>query len=662
MAGEKLMMQPSEFTGDGWLTGRPVLVRLVDLNALQADKGDASQQEPLGQPAASQPAAKGAKGKGKGKDKCKGKTDGEKLKCEVHLLGGEGMGEVAFVEAFGPAGKELHSKATQAKTEKHLLTISNVKVIRKANQYTTSRLPYYIQLKTAAGSKSIVEIVPPEGAWASVPAHHPFLDIAKIAKVQSDVQHCVLGVVTRQPGAKWQETRYGAKYVCNAILRAGGNTIKCSFWRHHATELAKWTEGTAIALYQVIVKREVTAKGNVSWELRATEATQVAECPAELAQALLASVADNGPATSLTAAIAKDYKTCETSTMSLSALTAVIVPGNARDLDGVYEAHSVAIMGVSAVLRNEGFVMRCCSTCKKQVPDGDHGVCAEHGEALVEPRWIFQLELTDATGHCAAMLYHDVAMQIPGFPDPSTATDTEIQKFLQTLRAVPYSIRLIYRINALREVNNLETKLLLPTLTPDGVVGSWRLDPTPIASSNTACPFAKCTSVGFDPDLGFAIVDGSTVTAVRLLVKFLEPEDDEETTVPDTAQGLRVTRFATCALEPVGQTAPAKYRLTAGGLSSAVQWLVRADGTFFVTATKRKNDDTFVVQSHHKVAAHDTAMWTQYMTKTLAIPKGPPLTFGHTVTPLKRKRALDDAAAASAAADMTVRSRGLVEA
>ncbi|CAK0863822.1 unnamed protein product, partial [Prorocentrum cordatum] len=367
----------------------------------------------------------------------------------------------------------------------------------------------------------------------------------------------------------------------------------------------------------------VTANGSVSWELRATEAAQVAECPAELAQVLLASVADNGPATSLAAAIARDCKTCETSTMSLSALTAVIVPGNARDLDGVYKAHSVAIMGVSTVLRNEGFVMRCCSTCKKQ------------------------LELTDATGHCAAMLYHDVAMQIPGFPDPSTATDTEIQKFLQTLRAVPYSIRLIYRINALREVNNLETKLLLPTLTSDGVVGSWRLDPTPIASSNTACPFAKCTSVGFDPDLGFAIVDGSTVTAVRLLGKFL---------------GLRVTRFTTCALEPVGQTAPAKYRFTAGGLSSAVQWLVRADGTFFVTATKRKNDDTFVVQSHHKVAAQDAAMWTQYMTKTLAVPKGPPLTFGHAVTPLKRKRALDDAAAASAAADMAVRSRGLVEA
>ena len=34
----------------------------------------------------------------------------------------------------------------------------------------------------------------------------------------------------------------------------------------------------------------------------------------------------------------------------------------------------------------------------------------------------------------------------------------------------------------------------------------------------------------------------------------------------------------------------------------------------------------------------------------------------HTVTPLKRKRAMDDAAGPSAAADMTARSRGLLEA
>eukprot|EP00959_Pyramimonas_sp_CCMP1952_P103939 2172747-Pyramimonas_sp.AAC.1 len=59
-----------------------------------------------------------------------------------------------------------------------------------------------------------------------------------------------------------------------------------------------------------------------SWELRATESTQVAECPAELAQDLLTSVADGGPATSPSATIAKDYKICETCTASLSALTA----------------------------------------------------------------------------------------------------------------------------------------------------------------------------------------------------------------------------------------------------------------------------------------------------------------------------------------------------
>jgi hypothetical protein len=49
------------------------------------------------------------------------------------------------------------------------------------------------------------------------------------------------------------------------------------------------------------------------------------------------------------------------------------------------------------------------------------------------------------------------------------------------------------------------------------------------------------------------------------------------------------------------------------------------------------------------------------MNKTLAIAKDTPLNFGHPITPMKRKRALDEAAGPSAAADMTVRSRGLVE-
>ncbi|CAK0863821.1 unnamed protein product, partial [Prorocentrum cordatum] len=590
MAGEKLMMQPSEFTGDGWLTGRPVLVRLVDLNAVQANKGDASQQEPAGQSGASQPTQKSAKGKGKGKCKGKASTEsGERLKCEAHLLGGDGMGEVAFVEAFGPAAADLHTKATNAKIDKKLLAISNVKVIQKPNQYSTSRLPYYVQPNTSTGSKSVVE------------THHPFLDIAKITKAQSDVQHCVLGVITRQPGAKWQDSKFGPGYVCNAILRAGDTAIKCSFWRRNATELAKWSEGVAVAMYQVFVKREIAANGKVSWELRAPESTLIAECPAELAQGLLTSVTNGGPATSLTSSIAKNYSTCETSTVSLSALTSVIVPGAIRELDGVYEMHSVAVMGVTPVLRNDGFIMRCCKTCKKQVPDGEHSKCADHDQAPIEPRCVFQLELADGTGQCAAMLFHDAAMQIPGFPDPSTATDASTEKFVQAFRGIPYSARLIFRANELREVNNLEAKLLLPTMTSDGVVGSWRLDPAPVASANTACPFSKCSAVTFDPDLGFAVVNDSTVTAVRLHVNFLEPTDDEETTVPDTAHGLRVTRKATCALEPAGQAAPAEYRITASGLSSAVQWLVRAEGVFFLAAAKRKSDDTFIAQSHSKI-------------------------------------------------------------
>ena len=55
-------------------------------------------------------------------------------------------------------------------------------------------------------------------------------------------------------------------------------------------------------------------------------------------------------------------------------------------------------------------------------------------------------------------------------------------------------------------------------------------------------------------------------------------------------------------------------------------------------------------------------MWVKYMTKTLQAPTGTPLAFPSTVTQLKRKRVMDDATAPPAAADMTSRSRGLLEA
>ena len=636
---DKLLMPPSEFSGDGWLTGRVVLLRMVNLPERDLPHGGKAGSKNKGV-------------KGKGAQSQEGDKTKDKTKCELHLLGGTTMGEVVFIEAWGDGATALHTSAEQAQREEKLLALANVKIINQYNKYSTSRLSWYVRVIAPVGIRSKVELVTADGRWAQLPKHHPWLDIANIRKVQSDVQHCIKGVVQHQPGKKNQDTKFGQAEVCNAILTADGKSIRCGFWRQHADKLAAFAEGDAIALYQVNVV-PVDVKGTSSWEIRATEATLVTPCPAEFAESLHASVAANtGPLDALTAPITKDFDTAAASLASLGALAAVMVPSELRSLDGVYEVHNVAILGVNTVLKTDEYCMMCCETCKVQFEAGSTR-CNQHPDAAATFRWLLQLELADDTGHCSAMLFHDVAMKIPDFLAPELPLPPKPwQKHIQRLRALPWSVRLVYNTNETRGTNRMEVKMMLPTLTPEGMVSTWRLDPVPTVKSNTACPLAKCASVRYDPDLGFADIDGEPVSAFRLLVKLLDPTEDEDTAIPDTDKGLRVTRRVVCALAPEA-TPPAEYCLTAAGLSSTVQWLVLAAGVYLATATKRADDSTFVVQAYHKI--DDVPTWTKYVAATIAAPRGPKIDFTQHMTPLKRKREIDSAAPAPTSAPMSTR-------
>ena len=179
MAASKLLVAPSEYTGEGWLTGRVVLLRLVDLGA-----GQWTQTQ----------AGKGTSG-GKGTGRCQ-QDQGERWKCEVHLLGGKARGDVVFCEAWGEAAGRLHTVAKSCETEGKLLCLSNVKIVHQYNQNGTPRLPYYVCLIAPKGQVAMVEA---EGRWADIPGHHPFLDTEQMTMVVSHQQHCVVGARCQMP-------------------------------------------------------------------------------------------------------------------------------------------------------------------------------------------------------------------------------------------------------------------------------------------------------------------------------------------------------------------------------------------------------------------------------------------------------------------------------
>ena len=65
------------------------------------------------------------------------------------------------------------------------------------NQYSTSRLPYYVRFVAPDAQAEKVE---PQGRWADIPLYHPFRDIDSEWESQlrgSQLQHCVLG-------ARWE--------------------------------------------------------------------------------------------------------------------------------------------------------------------------------------------------------------------------------------------------------------------------------------------------------------------------------------------------------------------------------------------------------------------------------------------------------------------------
>ena len=114
-----------------------------------------------------------------------------------------------------------------------------------------------------------------DSPWAELPLHHPFAELASLGLVQDSLQLCVLGVITLQPGVVERDTAYGRGGVCNAVIKQGTHDIRYAFWRDQARALAAWPVGAEVALMQVTVRR----KEDSSWELFASEATQVLPCP-----------------------------------------------------------------------------------------------------------------------------------------------------------------------------------------------------------------------------------------------------------------------------------------------------------------------------------------------------------------------------------------------
>ena len=203
---------------------------------------------------------------------------------------------------------------------------------------------------------------------------------------------------------------------------------------------ARGLVGQCVALYQVTVKK---VQGG-SWEVGAVDATLVADCPADLAGGLRAETDTSetaGRATSLTRRQSVDCDAVPAKASTVSGLLSVIVPQAMRQLNGIFEVHCVAVMGVSALASDGAWQIRSCSECKRKVPD-ENDVCPTHPEKAVELRWLLSMEIADNTGRGQAVMYHDAAVGVDAFAGAAGPIDAQAErKIASALRGCPVSSR-----------------------------------------------------------------------------------------------------------------------------------------------------------------------------------------------------------------------------
>ena len=618
-----MILTPSEYEGQPTtcVVGRVVLTRgpLVPERRNQPSETVASGSSSKGKSA----------GKGR-KNKPTAKAEAATQKAEVHLLGGATVDEILFIEAWADGAQQL----AQALQRGKVYRIAGAKKIDSSPRFSTSRLPYFLRFVPPLGVGTKI-VLCEESPWSDLPLHHPFTDFETLQGVGDSLRVGLLGVVETQPGLVSRDTKHGPHEVCNAVLRQGVHLIRCAFWRDSGRSLAQHPVGTPLALHQVTVVFK-----NHGWEVAATEATLIEDCPEELRETLQQTTDLREPGVTLTKAGRVDYETVKAKPATLSGLASVIQPNQARQLDGVFEVHSVAVLGVVSVLGSGGFQMRACAKCKANVREEFTAcqLCLE--DSGFEHRWIFSLELADQAGACDAMLFHDAASKLPFLTGDSNEANARM-KIIKGFRTQPWSVRVVFRTQDLKQTNHLEIKTMTTTLTPEGVVASFRVLPAAQAPSMNGCPFAKCSSVSFNRGLGVLTVGDTSVAAVRLLVRVQAPEEDETVGTPDPGNvGFRVCRRVKCCLAQEGDESI--YELKTAGAALAVQWLLTApgDSCFLVTAKGRGADCAFNVLAYQEAKTVVFDDFVKLMNLHVQHKTDVLVSHGITDTPTKRLEAL----------------------
>jgi hypothetical protein len=502
-----------------------------------------------------------------------------------------------------------------------------------------------LKIKPPIGIRTIIREVT-TAPWIELNELHPLQPLKALKRVEHQQQVCVSVVVAERRDPVSRETATGPAIVCNSLVQQGDTQVRCAFWRDAATALGSHDTGACLLMYQVVVKHR-----DDGWELTATDATTIQLCSEELAEQLKEEMREGGTPTCITQARGKDWSQCAARPCSLSALITAVVPGQPRKLTNVYFLHNLQVMGITAVRQDsDAWFQRSCVTCKRQAP------CEAHADAPTENRWLLKLLVADSHAKHEFVVYHD--HMLTALPELSVRLDAEVtgndlplafkKEVLNVLRSQPWSMKVTFRENEYSQSNELECRLLTPTMTLRGEVLDCLPKVTmPIVVFGNGCPFASPPAVSYDKDLGIMKVsDSICASSVRMFVRVSEAElpDDEACVQDPHSPGLRVRRLVHSALVDGPGHGGESFVLAVAGLPSAVNWLNRAiaGNVFFVVAMMTSNDDSFFVNWHAPIAEPDCRSVLDFAQTQYHLQQGRPLEYKEVFTPSKRIRAIEE--------------------
>ena len=393
-----VLLKPSEYQG---ANGTAVAGRIVICSKQSI--------EPRGKQAAASAPAKGRGGKGK---QGKTATSGPSTKLELHLSATDSTSEVLYVEAWAEIAERLSARCRVG----DIVSLAGGTVINNVQTYSTSKLHYYLRLKGVLDmhiQMVKLDVLP----WGTPSETHPLVPLRALDRVRDKQQICVSGVVVENPGSVERQTSNGPAAVCNAVVQDASCTrVRCAFWREAADSLAAYEVGACVLLYQVLVTKK--SEDRDSWELGSWRGTQILDCPDDLADSMFLvgnifflfylffvcstsshsmdaffcyffshtfsfpcitsrsslrlrtkDLATAEECRMLTEIPIKNWETCPAVATSLSSLLGVIVPGEVRKVDAVFEAVGLQVMCVTSVRTDtDEWILKSCVKCKRAAP------------------------------------------------------------------------------------------------------------------------------------------------------------------------------------------------------------------------------------------------------------------------------------------------------